>query len=126
MAEIIAADGAQQVRGAGDVWASDVHSVQGFGNRASGGSGGIAGAVILGGAGDQKVCKGTIAGAEAQLGEAEDVVAAAEEGEIGKKEISGGGRRFRGRTRGGQQRPLTGDAPIEYRRQREQLKDLKK
>ena len=75
---------------------------------------------------DQKVRKGTIAGAEAQLGEAEDVVAAAEEGEIGKKEISGGGRRFRGRTRGGQQRALSGDAQKEYRRQREQLKDLKK
>ena len=39
MAESTAADGAQEVRGAGDAWASDVQSVQGFGSRAANGSG---------------------------------------------------------------------------------------
>ena len=39
MAESIAVDGSQQVRGADDVRVSNVQSVQGFGNRASNGSG---------------------------------------------------------------------------------------
>jgi hypothetical protein len=43
MAESISVDGAQQVRGAEDVRVSNVQGVQGYGNRASSGSGGIAG-----------------------------------------------------------------------------------
>jgi len=46
MAESIAVDGAQQVRGADDVRVSNVQSVQGFGSRASNGSGGNAGAML--------------------------------------------------------------------------------
>ena len=46
MAESIAVDGAQQVRGADDVRVSNVQSVQGFGSRVSDGSGGIAGTVV--------------------------------------------------------------------------------
>ena len=50
MAESIAVDGAQQVRGAEDVRVSNVQNVQGFGNRVSNCSGGIAGPVVYGGA----------------------------------------------------------------------------
>ena len=46
MAESIAVDGAQQVRGAEDERVSNVQGVQGFGNRVSSGSGGIAGTVV--------------------------------------------------------------------------------
>ena len=49
MAESIAMDGAQQVRGAEDERVSNVQRVQGFGNRASNGSGGIAGTVVQNG-----------------------------------------------------------------------------
>ena len=43
MAESIAADGAQEVRGAEDARVSDAQRIQEFGGRASSGSGGIAG-----------------------------------------------------------------------------------
>ena len=46
MADSIAVDGAQQVRGADDERVSSVQSGQGFGNRVSSGSGGIAGTVL--------------------------------------------------------------------------------
>ena len=49
MAESIAVDGAQQVRGAEDERVSSVQSVQGFGNRVSSGSGGIAGTEVQNG-----------------------------------------------------------------------------
>jgi len=55
----------------------------------------------------------------------EDLEAVAEEEEIRKNKVPGG-RRFRGRTRGGQQRALTGAAQKKYGRQREPSKDLKK
>ena len=49
MAESIAVDGAQQVRGAEDERVSSVQSIQGFGNRVSSGSGGIAGTEVQNG-----------------------------------------------------------------------------
>ena len=61
MAEIIAVDGAQQVRGADDVRVSNVQSVQGFGNRVSNGSGGIAGTVVQnGGAAEDLAVSGAV------------------------------------------------------------------